>query len=140
MSRVPQYDAVVVGAGHNGPVAANLLADAGWSVLVLEAEPTPGGAVRSAEVLEPGFTTDLFSAFYPLGAETPIRNLYLASAGAHPGGGVHGGPGGNAAKAALHAGARGALRSAAVRFALRLMYSGPDRGVLPASVAGLPKG
>ena len=28
--RVP--DAVVIGAGHNGLVAANLLADAGWSV------------------------------------------------------------------------------------------------------------
>jgi phytoene dehydrogenase-like protein len=34
-------------------------------------------------------------------AETPIDGLYLASAGAHPGGGVHGGPGANAAAAAL---------------------------------------
>jgi phytoene dehydrogenase-like protein len=34
-------------------------------------------------------------------AETPIRNLFLASASAHPGGGVHGAPGANAAKAAL---------------------------------------
>ncbi|HEY0359423.1 MAG TPA: NAD(P)-binding protein, partial [Mycobacteriales bacterium] len=31
-----RVDAVVVGAGHNGLVAANLLADAGWSVLVVE--------------------------------------------------------------------------------------------------------
>ena len=65
-------------------------------------------------------------------AETPIRGLYLAGAGAHPGGGVHGGPGGNAAKAALlHHGVRGAARSLAVRLALRAVYSGPDRGVLP---------
>jgi phytoene dehydrogenase-like protein len=76
--RPPRYDAVVVGAGHNGLVAANLLADAGWSVLVLEAEETPGGAVRSAELLGPGYTTDLFSAFYPLGAASPtLRSLAL---------------------------------------------------------------
>ncbi len=42
-------DAVVIGAGPNGLVAANLLADAGWDVLVLEAEDEPGGAVRSGE-------------------------------------------------------------------------------------------
>ncbi|MFE4999371.1 phytoene desaturase family protein, partial [Streptomyces mirabilis] len=34
--------------------------------------------------------------------ETPVKNLYLASAAAHPGGGVHGAPGANAARAALH--------------------------------------
>ena len=33
--------------------------------------------------------------------ETPVKNLYLASVAAHPGGGVHGAPGANAARAAL---------------------------------------
>lgn len=65
-------DAVVVGAGHNGLVAANLLADAGWDVVVLEAAATPGGAVRSAEVTAPGYLNDLCSAFYPVAAASPV--------------------------------------------------------------------
>jgi phytoene dehydrogenase-like protein len=64
-------DAVVIGAGPNGLVAANLLADAGWEVLVLEAAPYAGGAVHSDDSLRPGFVTDHFSAFYPLGAASP---------------------------------------------------------------------
>jgi len=71
-------DAIVIGAGPNGLVAANLLVDAGWSVQVLEAQDVPGGAVRTAEITEPGFRHDLFSAFYPLGAASPaIRRLGL---------------------------------------------------------------
>ena len=75
-------DVVVVGAGHNGLVAANLLADEGLDVLVLEAADTPGGAVRTAEVTAPGFRNDLFSAFYPLTAASPvIAGLDLGSYG-----------------------------------------------------------
>lgn len=66
-----KVDAVVVGGGPNGLVAANVLADAGWSVAVCEAAAEPGGAVRTAEITEPGFRTDLGSAFYPLGAASP---------------------------------------------------------------------
>jgi len=65
-------DAVVIGAGHNGLVAANLLAEKGWDVVVCEQASYPGGAVASAEVTAPGFVTDLFSAFYPLAAASPI--------------------------------------------------------------------
>jgi phytoene dehydrogenase-like protein len=75
-------DAVVIGSGPNGLVAANILADEGWDVLVLEAQPDPGGAVRSGELTEPGFTHDRFSAFYPLGAASPvIRSLHLEDFG-----------------------------------------------------------
>ncbi len=62
------HDAVVVGAGPNGLVAANHLADAGWSVLVVEAQEEVGGAVRSDRELHPDFVQDTFSAFYPLSA------------------------------------------------------------------------
>ena len=75
-------DAVVIGAGPNGLVAANALVDAGWDVVVLEANAEVGGAVRSAEVTAPGFVTDLFSAFYPLAAASPvIRGLDLGAHG-----------------------------------------------------------
>jgi phytoene dehydrogenase-like protein len=71
-------DAVVIGAGPNGLVGANQLADAGWSVHVVEAQPEPGGAVRSSEELEPGYVNDHCSAFYPLAAASPaFRRLRL---------------------------------------------------------------
>jgi phytoene dehydrogenase-like protein len=74
-------DAVVVGAGHNGLVAANLLADAGWRVIVLEATEHIGGAVRSTQFV-PGHTSDMFSAFYPLGYVSPVlRRLRLEEHG-----------------------------------------------------------
>ena len=94
-------DAIVIGSGPNGLVAANLLADAGWSVQVLEAEPEPGGAVRSGELTLPGFVHDRFSSFYPLAVASPvIQRLELERHGlrwcrhplpvAHPRPGRHG--------------------------------------------------
>ena len=80
-SRGGAVDAVVIGAGHNGLVAAALLADAGWDVLVLEAQAEPGGAVKSAE-LTPGYLSDLYSAFYPLSVTSPaLEELHLEDHG-----------------------------------------------------------
>lgn len=63
-------DVIVVGAGHNGLVAAARLARAGFSVLALERNDRLGGAVASAEVTRPGFVHDLYAT---------NQNLFLAS-------------------------------------------------------------
>ena len=65
-------DAVVIGAGPNGLVAANVLLDAGWSVTVLEEQPEPGGAVRHDRGVDSDFVSDMFSSFYPLAAASPV--------------------------------------------------------------------
>ncbi len=76
------YDAIVIGSGPNGLVAANHLVDSGWSVLVLEGQPDVGGAVRSARDVHPDFVHDTFSAFYPLAAASPtIRSFGLEEHG-----------------------------------------------------------
>jgi phytoene dehydrogenase-like protein len=76
------YDAVVVGAGPNGLAAAITLAQAGQSVLVLEARDPIGGGTRSAELTLPGFVHDVCSAIHPLGVASPFfRSLPLAQCG-----------------------------------------------------------
>jgi phytoene dehydrogenase-like protein len=66
------YDAVVVGAGPNGLVAAVTLAQAGVSVLLVEAEPDLGGGMRSAELTLPGFVHDVCSAIHPMALCSPV--------------------------------------------------------------------
>jgi phytoene dehydrogenase-like protein len=65
-SSAAEHDAVVVGSGINSLACAALLARGGWSVLVLEREDELGGAVRTAELTEPGYLHDVFSAWHPL--------------------------------------------------------------------------
>lgn len=54
-----EFDAVVVGAGHNGLAAAIHMAAKGWKVAVVEAASEPGGAVKTRELTEPGFRHDI---------------------------------------------------------------------------------
>ncbi len=58
------YDIVVMGAGHNGLVAACYLARAGKKVLVLERQPFPGGGVVTRELNTPGYWHDLHSSVH----------------------------------------------------------------------------
>src|SRR5258707_14762165 len=98
-----EYDAVVVGSGVNSLACAALLAKSGWRVCVLERNDWLGGAIHTAELTEPGFHHDVFSAWHPLwvggaahallGEELAARGLeYLNSdfptATADPGGGA----------------------------------------------------
>ena len=56
------YDVIVIGAGHNGLVCAAYLLKAGYSVLLLEKRPVPGGAATTEEVMPqeaPGFKFNL---------------------------------------------------------------------------------
>jgi phytoene dehydrogenase-like protein len=75
-------DAVVVGSGPNGFAAALVIARAGKSVRVLEAESTIGGGARSDALTLPGFIHDVCSSVLPLAQASPFfRTLHLADYG-----------------------------------------------------------
>jgi phytoene dehydrogenase-like protein len=63
---VAEHDAVIVGSGVNSLACGALLARAGWRVCVLERNDWLGGAIKTAEITEPGFHHDVFSAWHPL--------------------------------------------------------------------------
>jgi len=87
MATGPMYDsrswnAIIIGSGPNGLSAAIVLARAGCSVLVLEAQETIGGGARSAALTLPGFVHDVCSAVHPLAAASPFfTTLPLAEHG-----------------------------------------------------------
>jgi phytoene dehydrogenase-like protein len=66
------FDAVIVGAGHNALAAAVHLASRGWSVGVFERNDAAGGAVRTEEVTLPGFRHDLYAMNLSLFAGSPF--------------------------------------------------------------------
>src|SRR5262245_33648521 len=76
------YDAVVIGAGHNGLTCACYLARAGLSVLVLDQYHTVGGMTTTEEITLPGFKSDLHAFGYQFANLSPVpQELGLAAHG-----------------------------------------------------------
>jgi len=115
--RSDQLDVVIIGAGHNGLTCACYLAAAGLKVRVVERRGIVGGAAVTEEfhpgfrnstasytvsLLNPKVIRDLRLAEHGLRiVERPLKpaacRLYQCGSGAHPGGGITGAPGHNAA-------------------------------------------
>jgi phytoene dehydrogenase-like protein len=79
-STYADYDAIVVGAGHNGLVAAAYLGRAGLKVLVVERRDIIGGACVTEEVI-PGHRVSFASYFASMLMPTVIRDLELGRHG-----------------------------------------------------------
>ena len=74
------YDAIVIGAGHNGLTTANYLARGGMSVCLLEQRPIVGGAAVTEEFY-PGYRNSTFSYVVSLLRPEVVKDLRLADYG-----------------------------------------------------------
>ena len=83
MSDTNQYDAIVIGAGHNGLVNGAYLAKAGLRTLILEQRHLVGGAAITEE-LHPGFSFTTFSYALSLLRPEIVQELELVKHGFMP--------------------------------------------------------
>jgi phytoene dehydrogenase-like protein len=78
-----EFDAVVIGGGHNGLVAAAYLARSGMRTLVCERREVPGGAAISEHPFGPGYTVTSLSYVVSLLPADLVRDLRLDRHGYH---------------------------------------------------------
>src|SRR6059058_1364745 len=74
------FDAIIIGAGHNGLVTACYLAREGWKVLVLERRYLVGGACVTEEVF-PGFKVSTAAYVNSLFRKEIVADLRLGDHG-----------------------------------------------------------
>ena len=73
---VREYDAILIGAGHDSLACAAYLAPKGWKTAILERNPTIGGAVRTGEFTLPGFRRDFGAVNLSLFAGSAFYRKY----------------------------------------------------------------
>ena len=66
------YDAIVIGAGHNGMALSTYLGKSGWNVLVLERRLEEGGGLSTELYTEPGFLHNLHSNYHTFVGLCPV--------------------------------------------------------------------
>jgi phytoene dehydrogenase-like protein len=77
------FDAVIIGAGHNGLACAAHLAKRGWRVGVFEGAAEPGGAVKTRELTLPGFRHDFGAMNLSLFAGSAFHRTYGQDLASH---------------------------------------------------------
>ncbi|MET0597515.1 MAG: NAD(P)/FAD-dependent oxidoreductase [Mesorhizobium sp.] len=71
-----EFDAILIGAGHNSLACAAHLASKGWKTAIFEGSQTIGGAVRTDEYTLPGFRHDFGAMNLSLFAGSAFRRKY----------------------------------------------------------------
>ncbi len=66
------YDAVIIGAGHNGMALGSYLAKSGWDVAVLEKRAEEGGGLCTEELTRPGFLHNVHCNYHTLVGVCPV--------------------------------------------------------------------
>jgi phytoene dehydrogenase-like protein len=66
------YDAIIIGAGHNGMALATYLGKSGLSVLVLERRLEEGGGLCTEQITRPGFLHNIHSNYHSLVGLCPV--------------------------------------------------------------------